>query len=115
MATLTIREPDKDGGLTLSAAAGAGDEFANDGRTLLVVRNGGGSSVTVSVTAQVTSADDSTYGKVAISDGGGAIAAGGVDVFGPFSTRAFNDSNQRAQVTYSGVTSVEVAAVRLPR
>ena len=114
MAELTVQETAEDGGITFGAADSNGDEFVNDGRTLLAVKNGGGSSVTVTVTAQNTSTRVKHWGDITKANGGAAVAAGGIDLFGPFPSRPFNDADGKVQVTYSGVTSVEVAAVKLP-
>ena len=112
MATLTRQTPGEDGGLTFGAAASGGDVFANDGETYFAVTNGGGSSVTVTITAQNTSTTKTGFGTVTKANGGAAVAAGDTDVFGPFPTGAFNNSSGQVAVTYSGVTSVTVAAFK---
>lgn len=97
--------------LTLSTAAGGGDQFTNTGKELLVILNGDASSKTVTVTAQQTSATVSSLGLMAKEDQSVVVAAGGIGVIGPFPTQSFNDANNYAQVTYSAVTSVEVAVI----
>ena len=66
MATLTRQTPGEDGGLTFGAAASGGDVFANDGETYFAVTNGGGSSVTVTITAQNTSTTKTGFGTVIV-------------------------------------------------
>lgn len=115
MAELTVQTTDENGGLTYAAAtSGDGDTFPNDGRTLLVVHNGSGGSITVTVDAQVTEARVQHLGEVTKAAGGGTVAAGVTQVFGPFAERAFNDATGMCEVTYSSAASVTVAAIRLP-
>lgn len=113
MATLTVQEFDEAGNdLTLSSAAAGGDEFPNSGQELLVVKNGSGSSMDVTITAQVNSFDDASYGNAVKENQTLSVAAGGVALLGPFSRKSFNDGSGNVQVSYSDETSVEVAAVR---
>lgn len=115
MATLTVQTIDEDGLVPSTTAAGAaGDVFANTGRELLMVTNGAGSPVTVTITAQVTTARSPGMGSVTKSDAGGAVAAGATAYFGPFPTRAFNNASRQVEVSYSDETSVTVAVMRLP-
>lgn len=114
MATLTVQKTDENGGITFAAATAGGDDFPNDGRTLLVVRNASAGAITVGVTAQVTEIRLRDLGDISKANGGGSVAAGGVDVFGPFPERAFNATTGRAAITYSAAASVTVAAVKLP-
>lgn len=118
MATLTPAVITEAGvAISLSAAAGGGDQFANpsDARTYLHVNNGGGGSITVTITAQVASAQVPGKGLMTKANGGGSVANGAAKVFGPFPAEMFNDANGNVQVTYSGVTSVTVGAFRLPQ
>lgn len=113
MATISEQTFDEAGtDLTLTAAASGGDDFANQGQQFLVIKNGDASSKTVTVTAQNTSFESSTYGNAVKENQSLAVAAGSVGVMGPFPVQAFNDSNGKAQITYSAVTSLEVAVVK---
>lgn len=109
MATLSVQNISRSG-MTLStgAAAGGGDEFPNDGRTFIYVNNGGGGSITVTTVTQQT-----VDGK-AVADDSISVPNAQARYIGPFPPSIYNDVNDRVQVTYSGVTSVTVAAVRLP-
>jgi len=98
---------------SFAAAAGGGDTFANDGDALLYVKNGGGGSVTVTITAQAVSLTVPGRGAMTKANAGGAVAAGADRVFGPFPPASFNNASGQVAVTYSGVTSVTVAALRL--
>lgn len=117
MATLTVATIAEAGvALSAVAAAGGGDQFINagDARTFLYVNNGGGSSITVTITAQVASASVPGKGLMTKANGGGSVTNGTAKLFGPFPAEMFNDASGYVQVTYSGVTSVTVQAFRLP-
>jgi len=108
MAVLTV-QPVSLTGLTptFPAAAGGGDEFSNDGRTLFRVKNGGGGSITVTFTTP------KSIKGVAIADPAITVAAGAEMYIGPFDPEIFNAADGNVDVAYSGVTTVTVAAVRL--
>lgn len=115
MATLTVKNlgtvGDLDIDTTLTAAASGGDQFTYTPRTALIVKNGSGGSITVTVTAQQTSTTKSGYGDVTKANFTATIAAG--DYFiSPFFEQALKDTNGFVQVTYSSHTSVEVGAFK---
>lgn len=108
MATLTNVIPALAGAaFSPVAAAAGGDQFLNDGRTALYVKNGG-SAVTVTITPQGT-ADGLAIQNIAVS-----VPAGQERLIGLFPTRFFNNGSGFVLVTYSAVTSVTVATVDLP-
>ena len=110
MAILTVQRPTAAGtNITLAAAAGGGDSFANDGRTSFRVVNGGVGAITVTFDSPNTC--DFTIAANAAHDLAVSVPNGESREIGPFSQARFNDTNGRVQVTYSGVTSVTVAAV----
>jgi hypothetical protein len=115
MATLTKQTFDEAGNdLTMASAAAGGDQFANpNGTAFLVIHNGDTSSKDVTVTAQNTSFEDDVYGDAVKQDQTLTVAAGSTAVMGPFPKRAFNDGSGNVQVTYSAVTSVEIAVVEI--
>lgn len=87
------------------AASAGGDSFVNDGKTVLHVKNGGASEITVTINSQ----QPCNYGfdhDVVV-----AVPAGGERIIGPFRQDRFNDANGQVAVTYSAVTSVTVAAI----
>lgn len=96
--------------LTMSAAtagatgAASADDFANDGRTFLIVNNGSGAPITVSVDS-VTACDQGFDHDLSVT-----INAGVEKMIGPFTVARFG-----ASVTfwYSSVGSVTTAAVRV--
>lgn len=107
MAQLTVQETTLDGSTVTYATAGAsGDTFSNDGDTTLRVKNGGASSMTVTVSSLKPCDQGFTHD---IQD---TVPAGGELEIGPFSPVRFNDKTGNVSVSYSAVTTVTVAAVR---
>lgn len=108
MAALTVQQITTAGIVpTLAAAAGGGDEFANNGKTFLRVKNDGVGSINVTVASQVSNPPPGTAAANIVV----AVANGAEKMIGPFNQAAYNDTDGNVQVTYSGVTSVTVAAV----
>lgn len=118
MATIALQSATETGtAVTFTAADAGGDQFRNNndrGRVVYYVKNDDASPMTVTITAQDTSTAISGFGTVTKANGGGSVANGTEEVFGPFD-EAFEDSNGNVQITYSSVTSVTVAAIKLPR
>lgn len=111
MATLNVVSVDVDGELLAPvAAAGGGDVFANDGRTVLYVKNTDAATKTVTVAAQRAC----SFGTLTGHDAVMTVAQNEEKVIGPFNQTRFNNASQQCAVTYSGVTGVTVAAVRVP-
>lgn len=109
MALLTPVRPTLNGTvLAPSSAASGGDQFPNDGKTLYYVNNGGAGSI--NVTFDALKAD----GDLPLTDIVKAVANGTAQIFGPFPTKLFNNAQGLVSVTYSGVSSVTVKAIRLP-
>jgi len=107
MATLAVIDPVLEGVVfTPVAAAAGGDQFPNDGNTLLYVNNGSGAPITVTIVAQYVD------GNVPLTDVATAVAAGGARIFGPFPTRYFNNALGLVSLTYSGVTTLTVKPFR---
>lgn len=98
---------------TLAAASGGGDAFVNDGRTFLMVTNGGGGSINVTLVVQRANVKVPGAGTVVFTSIVTAVP-NGTTRFIAVPTGPYNDANGRVQVTYSGVTSVTVGAFRVP-
>jgi|TARA_R110000822_G_scaffold306934_2_gene433550 hypothetical protein len=103
-----------------------GDEFANSGIEILRFENTHASAAySITITAQATSIDHKTYGALTKANVVKAITAGQTVYFGPFKQRAFNDADQKVQLTYltsggaaistisSGVHALKVEALYL--
>ena len=99
--------------VSLAAAAVSGDAYVNDGRTFLVVTNGGGSPITVTVVVQRTSVAVPGLGNVTFASIPVSVT-NGTTKWIAVPSGPYNDANGRVSVTYSAVTSVTVGAVRMP-
>lgn len=110
MAALTTQNVVRTGIVpTYAAAAGGGDTFIPSADTFLHIKNGSGGSLTVTVAVTAT-----VIGQAA-SNVAVAIAAGAEKMIGPFPYEFFNQSDGTAAVTYSGVTSLTVAVLKLAK
>lgn len=115
MADLTIQEISDDGlNPTFAAAATGGDAYLNDERTFLVVKNGDTAGHTVTVAVQRTQFNFTGFGPVDFANLSVSIPAG-EERWIAVPPPPYNDGNGKAQVTYDAVTSMTVAAIRLPR
>jgi hypothetical protein len=103
---------------TFVAATAGGDAFsdAGDERTYFRVKNGGASTITVTI-APVSPTSIKVAGAtpqaVSLPSYSVSVAAAADTTIGPFPS-AYRDANSNVNVTYSAVTSVTVAAIRMP-
>ena len=109
MADITPVAP-KDSGTTIpyqSAVTGGDTLKGNDGRVLLLVNNGHSADITVTIETAAT------VKGLAIDDRN-VVVANSTDpvVIGPFLPDIYNDNDGDIGITYSAVTSLEVAAIR---
>lgn len=115
MATITTQKVTEAGldAPTYTAAAGGGDVVNNRlGDVILHIKNGSGGNITVTVAAQTTAASDPTFGALTKVSASVVITAGGDGFIGPFRPTAFNNSSHQIVMTYSGVTSLTIAALK---
>ena len=115
MATLTAQKINDLGVIeTLASASATGDEFTNSGVEVIHIQNGHASaSRNVTITAQVTNIHHQQFGTVTKSNVVKAVAAGQDAFIGPFKQSAFNDPNNKVQITYDAVTTLKVAVLYL--
>lgn len=105
MATLTRSDAVLTGVVaTYAAAAAGGDTFANDGNTVLHVKNGGASPITVTIDS-VKLSNFGTDEDVVVT-----VANASDKLIGPFNVARFG---RAPAVTYSAVTTVTVAAISI--
>jgi len=111
MATLNVVEPNEDAvDPGYVAAAGGGDQFAIDEKTVFHMRNASGGSITATFASQAGAELGIAPANKAI-----AVPAGANRSWRPGKNWArFRDANGRCQVTYSGVTTFTVAVERVP-
>lgn len=104
---LTLQTVAKTGIVPSYAAANAdGNSFANDGNTVIHVKNGSGSSI------NVTLQTPGTVDDLAVTDRVVAVAAGAEKMIGPFPPGIYNQSGS-VYVDYSDVTTVTVGAFKM--
>lgn len=110
MAAIAIQQPVLAGlNPSYAACTGGGDTVpGNDGKVMLHVKNGSGGALTVTVASQRPTVAGYTPANNAVS-----VPAAGERMIGPFDPAAFNDSTGSLVVTYSAVTSLTIAAVRV--
>lgn len=90
------------------AADVTGDEWANTGQEFVEVKNGSGGSINVTLDIRATIDGAAAVDPVV------AVGAGVTKIIGPFPTGIYNDSNGRAKITYSAVTSVTTKVLKCP-
>jgi hypothetical protein len=95
----------------LVAANADGSKFANTGNEFIMVENGGGGDITVTVVTQ----DACSLGGTTVHNIAKIVSAGAGASFGPFPKANYNDTAGDAHITFSGVTSVTVAVFKLDR
>lgn len=95
-------------GPTFQAAAGGGDTLKPGDKTYLIVRNGGGAPIDVTIPGYpATSVWGSVVGALVVE-----VPAAGERWIGPlYGSQFANPANGNVEVSYSDVTSVTVAAV----
>lgn len=114
MATLTVQNTTDTGAdITFTACGAGGDQFLNSASTIIIVKNDDAAAKTVTVTAQSTSTTANGYGTVTKEDSVFEVGAGEQAILGSFGNRAFNDANGYVQITYSAVTSLSIAALKV--
>jgi hypothetical protein len=104
VATLTVQDIDLDGeGADYVACNAGGDEFVNDGKTFIHVKNTNAATRTVTVNSQRLCDQGFDHDQAVIIP-----ATTGDMMIGPFPTSRFNDVNQKVQLTYSAVTNLTI-------
>lgn len=108
MATLATQPIASTGTAPSFAAATSGGDKAHVGdHVYLVVKNGGGSPITV------TLATSATEDGFAVADNAVSVAAGAETYVGPLEASLYADTTDGlCHITYSGVTTVTVAALQ---
>lgn len=98
-----------------TAAAGGGDNFVPDQDTFIVVKNGGGSPMTVTIARPGTE----TGGLATPDVGPISVPNASEKWLGPFPAEWFADNAGtpagNAFMTYSAVTTVTVGVIKVPR
>ena len=96
--------------MSSATSGGTGDDWVNTEAEFLYIINGSGGNITV------TKDIESTVDGQAVTDRTAVVDAGTTEMIGPFPTAVYNDSSTgRANVTYSGITSLTVAIISLTK
>lgn len=86
--------------------ASNGNQFQNDGRMFLLVKNGGGAPITVTITTPTT------VDGLAVADQTVTVTNGEQRMIGPFPPNLYNTDGY-VYVDYSSGTSVTAAVLRM--
>ena len=97
-----------------NAASANGDEFQNDGKTLVYIKNGA-TDVNVTFTAQKTATTKPGFGDLALSNQVVNVPAASEKAAGFFEVAIYNDGNGRVQMTYDNEVNVTIAVLKAPR
>lgn len=107
LTTLTSKRAANGNDLAGAAAAGGGDTFTNTGQEIAVIKNGSGAPITV------TFVTPATLDGLAVTDLTVSVGAGETRAVGPFPPGVYNDANGLVSMTYSGVTTLTVAILKV--
>lgn len=112
MATLIVNDADLDGFLWTSGVYVAcnvgGDQFTNDGKTWIHVKNTNAATRTVTINSQRTCDQGFDHDQAYVVG-----ATTGEAVAGPFLRERFNDAGGFVLITYSAVTNLTIAVFSL--
>lgn len=106
MATLSPQTVTRSGlAATYASAASGGDQFLNNGKMLLHVKNG-------ATDCNVTVSTPNTVDGLAIADLTVTVSASTEEFIGPFPASIYNDSSGYVQLSYDDESNVTVAVLR---
>ncbi len=109
MATLTVQNLNHTGlSPSFVAVAAGGDQFANDGRIYIYVKNTNGATRDVTIDSGVNCNQGFDHNIVVT-----VPATTGEKLIGPFPMSRFNDATAMVQITYEADAGVTIAAIRL--
>lgn len=110
MATLTPVQAKIAGNIvTMAAASGGGDKVGAGEDTAILVTNGGGGSINVTIAVPGNTEFGQAEPDVVV-----AVAAGATKLIGPFPAALEDRATDRlVHISYSGVSSVTVAALKI--
>lgn len=90
----------------VSATATTGDTFSNTGKEMILVNNGSGGSINVTITTPAT------VDGLAVADKVIAVGNTKVACLGPFPKGIYDDNDDLVTFVCSSVSSVTVAVIR---
>ena len=92
---------------TFAACSSGGDAFANDGKTLLIIKNANASSRTLTIISQ------NTVDGLAVADRAITLVATDDTYITDLDKGVYNDSDGLAQLTYSTEVDLTIGVIRL--
>ena len=109
MATLTVQDIDLDGeAADYVACAGGGDQFTNDGKTFIHLKNTNAATRTVTINSQTNCSQGFDHNVAVVIP-----ATTGDVMIGPFPTARFNDATSSVLLTYDAVTNLTIGVFSL--
>lgn len=93
---------------TLAAANADGSYFVNSGRDFIWIKNGHSSPQSVIIDSPVECSQGSSHDITV------AVTNGEERLIGPFPQSRFNNTNGQVNLTFSGVTLLTIAIIRMP-
>ena len=90
------------------AASSGGDQFINDGKTYVHIKNGGAGAI-VATFNSIAPCDQGFDHDIAIS-----VPVGEERKVAPFGKPRFNDTAEKVAITYDDVSSVTIGVFKLP-
>ena len=109
MATLTVQDISFTGlSASFVAVAAGGDQFANDGRIFIFLKNTNGATRTVTANSQSNCSQGFDHDIAVV-----VPATTGEKMIGPFPPSRFNDGSGNVLLTYDADAGVTIAAIRL--
>lgn len=107
MATITPADVTTAGVVpTYASATSGGDQFSNDGKTMIHVK-ASGAPVTVTISSQVPCNQGVTHNTAVV------IASTSEQMIGPFDTNRYSSGTGFTQLTYSQVTGVTIGVFQI--
>ena len=108
---LSAQQPSRAGVVPNFTAANAsgGNNFANDGRTFIEVKNASASPINVTLNIPMTVDGNTVTAPVVVIP-----ATTGDKIIGPFPPAIFNQADGTVNIDFSATTSVTVGVFQLP-
>lgn len=113
MATLTVVTSTVAGQDLTFSAVNTSDEFANDGDTVLLVKNAAAVDCDVTISTASSAVTIPGYGQATFSNVVFTTNAGDTSIMGPFPVVAYNNANGRVTVGYESTSSITAVAVQV--
>jgi hypothetical protein len=107
MALLVMQDVSAGAAVTFAAASVGGDAFPTDNRALLIVRNSGASTRTVTLASQAVDLPPGTAAAPKVL----SVLAGTTVAWGPIARRGWANVSGQVAMTYSSATDLTVAVL----